>query len=299
MSTLRVTRSSVTLVFLFILVSVGAAAALAGNPGARSTKGGFVTTPDGVRIHYLEAGRGPALLFVPGWTMPAEIWEPQIAHFSKKYRVVAIDPRSQGQSSQTTEGHHPAARAADIKAVVNQLRLAPVVLVGWSMGVLEAVSYVDQFGTDTLRALVLVDGMPGWDFHPEYTPQMFRWMASFQKDRRKAAEAFVRDMYRTPQSEDYLRRVIEATLRTPTNTAISLFVGAFTNDQRPALAKIDKPTLITVARSPYLPLYEELKQRLPAARFEIFDNAGHALFVDQAERFNALLDEFLAKLPER
>jgi len=116
---------------------------------AAGKKSGFVTTADGVKIHYLEAGpnpgttKGPALLFVPGWTMPAEIWEKQIAHLAKTHWVVAMDPRSQGLSSQTTEGHYPAARARDIKAVVDQLKLAPacpgsscgVVLVGWSMGV--------------------------------------------------------------------------------------------------------------------------------------------------------------------
>src|SRR5687767_7987138 len=80
---------------------------------------GFVKTPDGLNIHYLEAGAGPALVFVPGWTMPADIWEHQIAHFSQRYRVVAMDPRSQGESSRATEGHYSAARARDIKAVID------------------------------------------------------------------------------------------------------------------------------------------------------------------------------------
>src|SRR3990172_7379864 len=126
---------------LLLLLPVTAAAGEAYKvPG---TKDGFVTTPDGVKIHYLEAGyrsqtlgvarshgfdeKGryvshtksvvvalqPVILFVPGWTMPAWIWEKQIAHFSKTHRVVAMDPRSQGESQQTTEGHYPAARARD------------------------------------------------------------------------------------------------------------------------------------------------------------------------------------------
>lgn len=137
---------------------VAAPAAWARTYRLPGTKSGFVTTPDGVRIHYLEAGRGPGILFVPGWTMPGDIWEQQIIYFSKTHRVVAMDPRSQGLSSQTTEGHYPEARARDIRALVDQLKLAPVVLVGWSMGVMEAVAYVDQFGNDSLAGLVLVDG---------------------------------------------------------------------------------------------------------------------------------------------
>ncbi len=68
----------------------------------------------------------------PGW-----MWEKQMAHFAKTNRVVAMGPRSQGESSQTAEGLYTAARARDIKAVMDQLKLAPVVLVGWSMGVAE------------------------------------------------------------------------------------------------------------------------------------------------------------------
>ncbi len=63
------------------------------------------------------------------------MWEKQITHFAKTHRVVAMDPRAQGESSQTTEGLYPAVRARDIKGVVDQLKLAPVVLVGHSMGV--------------------------------------------------------------------------------------------------------------------------------------------------------------------
>lgn len=263
------------------------------------TKDGFVTTPDGVRIHYVEAGQGPAILFVPGWTMPAWIWEKQIAHFSNTHRVVAMDLRSQGESQQTTEGHYPAARARDIKAVVDELKLAPVVLVGWSMGVTEIASYVDQFGTADLAGLVLVDGIAGSDYDPEHTPQFFQAAASFQRDREKATDAFVRSMYMNPAvkaDEAYLQRVIQASLGTPTNTAAALLMGMITTDNRPALAKIDKPTLIVVARSPWLPLYEDLHQRIAASDFAVMENVGHALFVDNPEQFNLLLEKFLDPL---
>lgn len=54
-------------------------------------------TSDSVELHYLEAGSGPTLVFVPGWTMPAWIWKPQLEHFSTDHRVVALDPRGQGR----------------------------------------------------------------------------------------------------------------------------------------------------------------------------------------------------------
>ncbi len=59
------------------------ASAQAEKPAA--TKSGVVTSADGVKIHYIEAGKGPTILFVPpGWTMPGWIWEKQIAHFARR-----------------------------------------------------------------------------------------------------------------------------------------------------------------------------------------------------------------------
>jgi len=269
-------------------------------PGAKS---GFVTTTDGVKIHYLEAGHGPAMLFVPGWTMPAWIWEHQIAHFSRTHRVVAMDPRSQGDSDKPTEGHFPAARARDIKAVIDALNLSPVVLVGWSMGVTETVAYVDEFGTDSLAALVMVDGFAGSDFDPVQSPRMLRWANSFQLDRPKAVDAFVRGgLYVNPeikQDEDYIRRVVDASLKTPTNSAMALLLAYFATDLRPALAKIDKPALIVVAQSPWMKYYQELHQMTPGSRLEVFEGVGHALFADDPARFNSLLEEFLLGLSAR
>ena len=58
----------------------------------------FFVTSDGVRLHYLEAGPRLAhtIVFVPGWTMPAWIWQPQLQAFAQRYHVVAFDPRGQG-----------------------------------------------------------------------------------------------------------------------------------------------------------------------------------------------------------
>ncbi len=294
-ATVRLGRSLPGVAVLLLLLPASAATGEAYKvPG---TKSGFVRTADRVRIHYLEAGKGSAILFVPGWTMPAWIWEHQIVHFAKTHRVVAMDPRSQGESSQATEGHYPAARA--IKAVVDQLELAPVVLVGWSMGVMEAVAYVDQFGTGAVAGLVLVDGFAGSEFDPAQTPQAFQWAHSFQLDRRKATEAFVRGLYMNPEvkaDESYLQLVLQAALRTPTNSAMALLLAYFATDLRPALAKVDKPTLIVVARSPWMKYYKELQQLTPGSRLEVFEGVGHALFADDPGRFNRVLEEFLQPL---
>lgn len=268
--------------------------------------GGWVTAADGVQIYYWEGGDGPeghraqangkppSLLFVPGWTMPAWIWEKQIDHFSKTTRVVAMDPRSQGASTKTTEGLYPEARARDIKAVVEQLHLAPVVLVGWSMGVNEVASYINEFGNEGVAGIVLVDG--GVSFEDPMIIGILKYAGSMMKDRPTKTEAFVRNMYRKPQSEEYLKRVTAASLETPTAQAMALFVGALATDNRPALAKFARPTLLVITKSPLDAAAFDMQKRIPGARLEQFEDAGHALFVDDADRFNAVLDEFIKGL---
>lgn len=305
------------------ILTLGLGLALASAASAQKktekSKSGFVTTADGIKIHYIEAGmpartahlsiskepmgeagistsKGTDILFVPGWTMPAWIWEKQIEHFSTVTRVVAMDPRAQGESTKTAEGLYPEARARDIKAVVEQLKLAPVVLVGWSMRVTEVASYIDQFGNDGIAGIVIVDGSVNID--DQLGAEILKFAGSMMKDRPAKTEAFVRNMYKKPQSEDYLKRVTQAALTTPTASAMALFAGTFSTDNRPALAKFARPTLLVVTTSPFDPIYFDMQKRIPGARLEQFEHAGHALFVDDADRFNSVVDDFISHLSD-
>jgi microsomal epoxide hydrolase len=295
------TRSGITtrLAIAIACAAVFVPGAAAQQVDAIAPASGFVRSTDGVKIHYIEAGKGPAILFVPGFTAPGWMWEEQITYFAKTHRVVAMDPRCQSESSQTAEGLYPPARARDIKAVVDQLKLAPVVLAGHSMGAAEVAAYVDQFGTDTVAGLVFVDGWAGGDYDPNILPSIFQWVPGFQNDRRKWTEDFLHSsyMFTKPQPEEYLRRLTDAMLRTPTNSAIAIWVGYFVSDFRPALARIDKPALIIMAAGgPCAGVCEDMQRRTRGSRLEIMENVGHALFVDDPERFNSLLENFISGL---
>jgi|GEM_PF-1233549 len=312
--------------FFVALLTVAAAPATAAGPQAGdaepaaeaaavtppwedgSWESGFVTTPDGVRIHYFEVGPAqpptpddgsgedaepaPSLLFVPGWTLPGQIFEPQIRHFSAHHRVVAMDPRSQGLSDRPDEGHYPAARGRDVQAVIEELGLAPVVPVCWSLAVGECVAMAEEFGTDHLAGLVLVDGLAGGEWSPASSPFMVGWVGRLMRDREAGTASFIRSMYRTPQAEPYLEEVTRWSLDTPTDAMAALMVGGLTYDKRDVLDGLELPVLMTVTESPFLPLYEEMRDRLPEVRFEVFQ-AGHALFIDEPERFNRILGEFV------
>jgi len=313
---------------LWSLASVAAPVPPPAKDKNQHPKSGFVTSWDGAKIHYIEAGRSktpvgnaevgnplppsvtitkgnisvtgphqlPSILFVPGWTMPGWIWENQISHFSLDYRVVAMDPRSQGDSSKSGEGDYPASHARDIKAVIDQLHLAPVVLVGWSMAVTEIASYVDQFGTSGISGIVFVDGAPGLEITTETFKGYVQFLNGVETNRQKWTSDFVRSMYRKPQAEEYLQRVIKASLATPADSAVAMGLAGITTDNRAALGKIDKPTVIAWATKDMLPIFQDMQKRIPGAKLEMFDDAGHALFVDDADKFNILLEEFIPTL---
>jgi microsomal epoxide hydrolase len=251
-----------------------------------------ITTPDGVTLHFLESGSGPAILFVPGWTMPAEIFEPQLTGLGGRWRVVSMDPRGHGRSEKATDGYDLGTRARDIRAVIDRLKLAPVVLVGWSNGATEVASYIDQFGTEGLAGVVFVDGTAGGTATPEEAAARMKLLPKMLTERRAFTESFVKSMFRTPQPEAYLRGIVHGALQTPTTVAVTTGLAASVVDFRPALSKIDRPAMIVAARSPFTKWFEEMRDRIPNARYEVMDGVGHALFADDAPRFNALLEEF-------
>ena len=276
-------RALLTVLIVFVALAASAQTA----PKSR-----FFTTSDGVRIHYLEAGKGPAIVFIPGWQMPGWIWEKQIAHFSAKYHVIAVDPRSQGRSDKPAEGNYPERRARDYKELVDDLKLTPAVLVGWSMGVPEIMAYVDQFGADDLSGVVLVDGFVMVE---DGVAKVFpMWLKSMEMDREGFTDRFVRNMYKKPQSDSYYERLTAAALKTPTNSAVTLGVSMIARtDWSPVFPKLAKTPVLFVGTKVLVKQLDALRAAIPQLQSEVFEDAGYALFVDDAERFNLLVQKFL------
>lgn len=250
---------------------------------------------DGVKIHYIGKllPNKPTILFIPGLMMPGAIWKKQLDYFSKCYSIVAIDPRSQGDSTQTSEGNYIDSRAKDIKAVIDHLKLKSVILVGWSLAVSEIVSYLNQFGAENVPAVILVDGLAGIDVNsPSFKMKVDFW-SQFQKNRIVNTRNFVRGLFAQPQAENYLEELTSSALKTPTNTVMSLIYDYLLTDYRTTFPNIKNPTLIITFNAPWLNLIKEMQRLIPHSQLEIIENAGHALFVDQPQQFNQILEKFL------
>lgn len=275
----------------FLLMAVPGHAADAMNAHIDST--GFVTA-DGVRLNVLEAGMdndGPVIAFVPGWSIPASIFTPQLEHLGNTHRVAALDPRGQGESEVPPAGYDIRQRAKDVREFVAQYD--HVVLVGWSLGALEALEFVGERGDAALDGLVLVDSSVGEDPPP---PPGTDFIAALKHDRRATLARFMRGIFAKPHSEAEIDVLVTAALRMPLSASLDLFPRAIPREHWRTIARAVSRPLYYIVTPQFAAQAEALARHRPGTRVAMFEHAGHALFVDEPERFNRLLDAFVRGL---
>ena len=265
------------------------------HPG-RSLAGDLqFTTSDGVRLHVIEAGPSGAqtIVFVPGWTMPAGIFKPQIDALSLRYHVMVLDPRGQGDSEVPASGYDYQRRGRDVGELIEALPRRPVLLVGWSLGVLDALAYVAQSGDGRLAGLVLIDNSVGEDPPPVAGPHAPVRGPRLARD--ETMRRFVASMFRSGPSQAYLDWLTGMALRTPPEAAAALSNYAVPRTYwKQALLSVRRPVLYVV-RPRFAAQAANLALHDPLAETAVFEAAGHALFVDEAGRFNALVESFIRR----
>lgn len=275
----------------------GAASAMDPTPSSEIHSVRF-TTGDGVKLHALEShpcgksaadAGSPVIALVPGWSMPAAVWRSQLLALGEKYCVAALDPRGQGESEVPGGGYTIERRAADIGEFV--ARYPRVVLVGWSLGALEALEYIHRHGHSAVEALVLVDSSVGEDPEP---PSSTAFRDALKQDRRAAIAEFMQGIFGATRSSAEIEALTAAALRMPLEDSLSVFPrGVPRTHWRDITRAFPKPLLYAVSAQ-FAAQAKNLKRQRSATRIEIFEKAGHALFADEPERFNALLDGFVA-----
>jgi microsomal epoxide hydrolase len=285
---------------LFVIVTASSASA---DPVERR-----VIVAPGVALRSIETGRATAapIIFISGWSTGADIWHDQIARFAPTHRVIAFDPRSQGDSTKTTGGNTPEQRAADLHALLTARRVDRPVLVGWSQAAQDIAAYVLKYGTGGLAGIVLVDaavseGSKGIAARPKQSAFQFGLFGTYLSNQ----EAYLRGMFDAiiskPQRSEFVDGAVATAMKTPSSIGLSMLVSdMFTIDRTAALGKIECPALIVAARSsPELEQQEAEAKKIKKARFVQIDDSAHAVFLDQPDRFAAALSDFLRSLERR
>jgi non-heme chloroperoxidase len=120
-----------------------------------------VTTKDGVQIFYKDWGQGQPVVFHHGWPLSADDWDTQMLFFVQQgYRVIGIDRRGHGRSSQVSDDHDMDHYAADAAAVIDHLDLRNAVHIGHSTGGGEVARYVARHAKGRVAKAVLMSAVP-------------------------------------------------------------------------------------------------------------------------------------------
>lgn len=161
-----------------------------------------ITAKDGTTIYYKDWGKGPVVTFSHGWPLSSDAWDGQMLFLAQNgFRVVAHDRRGHGRSSQAWSGNDMNGYADDLAAIIEELDLKDVTLVGHSTGGGEVARYIGRHGTKRVAAAVLIAAVPPvvvkTPANPEGLPtQVFDGLrAGLAKDRSQFYKDFAMPFY--------------------------------------------------------------------------------------------------------
>jgi len=262
-------------------------------------------------IHHVVSGDGqPPVVLVHGFACAHDDWDAQVAHLSQRHQTVAVNLRGHGSTGGFADECSIEHYGADVVEVMQALALHPAVLVGHSMGcrvVIEAALQAPQ----CVAGLVLVHGsqfaaamadvlrqtFATPDGYATLTERMFRDMFTATSDPGIAA-SIVQRARRLPR-EVGERMLLDLTRYDSDRLATSLaqlrvpvlaVQATYTNEKR------ERRSLTEGETTPFLDL---LRTRVPSVRVELVADTGHFPQIEKPTLVNALLEQFIAKLPIR
>ncbi|MDA0275343.1 MAG: alpha/beta hydrolase [Proteobacteria bacterium] len=266
----------------------------------------MLTTDDGVKLHYEEAGSGTPVVFVHEFAGDGRSWEPQMRHFSRAYRCVAFNARGYPPSDvpEDVERYSQARARDDIRCVLDGLGIQRAHVVGLSMGAFATLHFGMHYG---YRALSLTVAGGGYGAHPAQ-------YAKFQVDARANAE-FIRKegmarfaatyghgptriqfQNKDPRGfDEYIRQLSEHSPMGSANT-MQGYQGRRPSlyDLTEEMKRIDVPTLILAGdeEEPCLEVSLLMKRCIPTAGLAILPRSGHGINLEEPALFNQLVEDF-------
>jgi pimeloyl-ACP methyl ester carboxylesterase len=247
---------------------------------------------DGTAVRYEVHGGGvPALVFVHGWSRDLRYWDAQVDHFAGRHRVVAIDLAGHGQSGLGRKAWTMPRFGEDVVAVVDQLGLADMVLVGHSMGgdvIVEAALRLP----DRVAGLVWVDTYRTLgQTEPDNAAEEF--VTPFRTDFVTTTRDFVTRLFLPDSATDLVEWVATDMSSAPPDVAVDAMKYAITNEAA-VVAGLREIAAPVVAINPdHLPTDIDALQRHGVQAMLM--SGGHFLMIEDPGSFNRLLAETIAQ----
>ena len=249
-------------------------------------------TRNTVSLAYEESGTGdPAMLLVHCWTGDRSYFAPQISHFSRAHRVVAVDLRGHGESDKPHETYSPNVFVEDVAWICDQLDVRHSVLIGHSMGgivVLELAARQPELAA----AVILLDAPV---FPPPDLVEAMRAVAPEFRgpDYAAAARRFVEGVFLA--TDDPVRRaeILDKTVRCPQHVLSSAWEQSILNyDASNASAACQVPVCYIGAATPLADL-TRFRALCPQLVVGQTVGAGHFHELEVPDQINAMIERFL------
>lgn len=257
---------------------------------------------NGVQIAYTDQGKGTPLVFLHGFPLSKEAWEPQVKALSDHYRVIAIDLRGHGESDAPLWHYTMGMYVGDVIGLLDKLSIDKAVFVGLSMGGYILFTLYFHY-PDRVKALILADTRATSDT-PEVREGRFKMaQVAYRRGLGPIADAMILKLL-APETIDQqvdlvdrLRKII--TGNTLAGVAGDLMAMSERADSSRHLSKIKCPTLIMVGDQDVATPPSEVKalaDQINGSRFELIPNAGHLSNLENPEAFNRAVKQFLTSL---
>lgn len=243
---------------------------------------------DGVRLHYLDEGAGPPLVFIHGWMMSGAFFRRQVDALRATRRCIAPDLRGCGRS-QALPGTHTLDRfAEDLHELLETLDVQGSTVVGWSLGGGITMRYLDRHGAARLEGVGLVDFPPRFREEASVADKV---CAKLKADRPAFWEGFLRRMFLSPPEPKDLEWMKSEIERCATETGCEMYrqlpVGSAEGQ------RYDLPALLCFPTQGWFPAaLQEWKAIFPNHHAPEFRHSRHTPFWEEADVFNAALARF-------
>ncbi|WP_417354978.1 alpha/beta fold hydrolase [Flavobacterium sp.] len=263
-----------------------------------------------VNIFYQDTGRGKPVILIHGWPLSHAMWEYQLNELPKhNIRVIAYDRRGFGMSSRPWEGYDYDTFASDLKALIEELELIDVTLVGFSMGGGEVARYLSKFNEDgRVSKAILVSAVTPFlletNDNPTGMPQdVFENIkVQLEQDRAHFLAHFGKtffgvNIFNHPVSDEHLQHTLNMAMNSAGYAAIKSMQAWSTTDFRKDLPAIKIPTLVIHGKDdetvPIDISAEETVKYIPQSEYLIYDDAPHGLFYTHMQKFNEDIIRFI------
>jgi len=270
-----------------------------------------VTANDSTKLFYEEAGQGQPLVMIHGWTFSGRFFRNVVPALSEHARVITPDLRGHGRSDKPGHGYRVARLAADLRDLLTALDLRDATLLGWSLGCPVIWSYLELFGRDRIRDVVLVEQTPkqfqtaDWrkahaqSFDQASTATMLMQMKA---DPARFDEQNLTSCMHVPPPDGEKAFMLAEMALSPVEARAAAMEDHTVHDWRDLLPRLDVPALVMVAKQDKVfpqggP--EWVGEHMPNARAVEFENSSHMIFHDEPEKFVAAVSGFLGETRDR